>query len=225
MTTDTSIEAHIVASWAANASAWTAAVRDRSIESRKLVTDQAIVDAIVSRHPSTVLDIGCGEGWLARAVAKQGIAVVGIDVIPDLIGQAQAAGGGTFKVFAYDELAAGSLGEKADVVVCNFSLLGNESVDEVLRAVPSLLNDGGALIVQTLHPVAACGPHAYVDGWREGSWVGFDPAFVDPAPWYFRTMESWLRLFDKHELRLLEQREPMHPATRLPASVIFIAQV
>jgi 2-polyprenyl-3-methyl-5-hydroxy-6-metoxy-1,4-benzoquinol methylase len=218
-------DANIVESWRHNVDAWTAAVRERRIESRELVTDRAIVDAVLSRSPRSVLDIGCGEGWLTRALAARGMQVLGIDVIPGLIERATAAGGGDFRVACYDEVAAGALDFTADVAVCNFSLLGRESVDTVFAAMPALLQPHGVFIIQTLHPLVACGERPYQDGWREGSWAGFSADFVDPAPWYFRTLASWLALFRSHGLRLLELREPVHPHTQQPASVIFIAEL
>lgn len=204
---------------------WIAAVRERQIESRRLVTDRAIVEATLGRSPRSVLDLGCGEGWLARALAATGIAVIGIDAIPALIEQARRAGGGDFRVMSYEDVAAGRLNEPVDAVVCNFALLGNESVAGLFGVIRSLLNPHGSLLIQTLHPAIACGDHPYQDGWRKGSWAGFNADFGDPAPWYFRTLESWIKLFPEHGLRLLEMREPLHPQTQKPASVIFIAQV
>jgi 2-polyprenyl-3-methyl-5-hydroxy-6-metoxy-1,4-benzoquinol methylase len=218
-------DASIVNAWHKNAEAWTAAVRERRIESRTLVTDRAIVDAVLSCSPRRVLDIGCGEGWLGRALADRGVELLGIDVVPSLIARAQAAGGGEFRVASYEEAAAGALDFTADVAVCNFSLLGRESVEAMFAAVPSLLAARGAFIIQTLHPIVACGERPYQDGWREGSWAGFSSDFTDPAPWYFRTLSSWLELFRRHGLRLLELREPLHPRLLQPASVIFIADV
>jgi SAM-dependent methyltransferase len=223
--TSGSSEARIVACWHSNAQAWTAAVRERRIDSRTLVTDRAIVDAVQSRSPRCVLDIGCGEGWLGRARAASGIDLVGIDVVPGLIAQAQALGGGDFRIASYEQAAAGTLGVTADVAVCNFSLLGKESVETLFAAIPALVKTGGAFIIQTLHPMVACGEAPYRDGWREGSWAGFSCDFTDPAPWYFRTLGSWLALFRRHGLTLLQLREPLDPRSQQPASVIFIAGV
>ena len=98
--------AEVVRSWLANAEAWTAAVRSGGIASRRLATDEAVLGAVLERAPARVLDLGCGEGWLARALSARGVAVVGADASAPLIAAAQAAGGGTFLVRTYDELAA-----------------------------------------------------------------------------------------------------------------------
>ena len=63
-------------SWQHNAQAWIDAVRSGSIESRRQVTDQAILLAILGRQPERVLDLGCGEGWLLRALGDRGVEAV-----------------------------------------------------------------------------------------------------------------------------------------------------
>jgi 2-polyprenyl-3-methyl-5-hydroxy-6-metoxy-1,4-benzoquinol methylase len=171
-----------------------------------------------------VLDVGCGEGWLARRLTAESIHVTGVDAVPALIDEARAMGGGEFLVASYDDLAAGRLEVFADVVVCNFSLLGDASVRSVFRAVPRMLRPNGAFIVQTLHPVTTCGDLPYEDGWRSGSWDGIGAELAEPAPWHFKTLDSWKRLFADNALELLEMREPLHPLTQQPASVIFIGQ-
>ena len=218
-----SSEDEILDSWHRNALPWAEAIRNEKIESRRLVTNQAIVDAILDRSPRSVLDIGCGEGWLVRALSGHGMRVAGIDAVPALVEKARNSGGGEFHVATYDDISAGRFNIAVDVAVCNFSLLGDESVDEVFRAVPRLLNKGGVFMVQTLHPVVACGELPYQDGWRSGSWAGFGNEFTDPAPWYFRTLESWVDLIARSGLRLTAVREPIHPTLDKPASVIFIA--
>ncbi|MEI7038056.1 class I SAM-dependent methyltransferase [Fulvimonas yonginensis] len=214
-------EQAILQAWQCNAAPWTRAVRGAAIASRRLVTDAAILAAVARRRPRTAIDLGCGEGWLAHALARDGIAVLGIDAVPALVAAAEAGGPGRFRVLDYDAIAAGMLDERADVAVCNFSLLGGASVDALLRAMPRLLEPGGALVVQTLHPAAACGEQPYRDGWREGSWAGCGEGFAEAAPWYFRTFAGWLASFRAAGLQLIDLVEPLHPETARPASVIF----
>lgn len=78
-------EEALLASWQHNAQAWIAAVRGGAIASRRQVTDQAILLAILGRQPQRVLDLGCGEGWLLRALGERGIQAVGVDADPALV--------------------------------------------------------------------------------------------------------------------------------------------
>ena len=216
-------DARVVDSWRRNAGAWTDAVRRGEIESRHLVTDAAIVEAVRDRNPRSALDVGCGEGWLVRALAAAGIRATGVDAIAELVEAARRAGG-DFRVASYEEIASGALDLTVDVVVANFSLIGHDAVEALIRKVPELLAADGRLIIQTLHPVIACGDAPYREGWRSGSWAGFSDRFTDPAPWYFRTIEGWVRLLTDAGFRLRELREPLHPHTLAPASAIFIAE-
>jgi SAM-dependent methyltransferase len=216
------MDTKIIDSWGKNTAPWITAVREGEIASRLLVTNRAIVDAVRSRAPATGIDIGCGEGWLVRALG--GVSMIGVDVVPGLVEAAREAGGGDFRVMSYEEIAQGRLNLALDVAICNFSLLGEASVAGVFRAAPTYLKPGGTLIVQTMHPLVACGDAPYADGWREGSWAGFNDGFTDPPPWYFRTLASWVALFSDNGLTLGELREPMHPATGKPASLILMGQ-
>lgn len=213
------MDTKIIDSWHRNTAPWVDAVRKDEIESRTLVTNQAIVDAVRSLSPATGLDIGCGEGWLVRALS--GVAMTGVDVVPGLVDAARHAGGGDFRVMSYEEIARGRLRLAVDVAICNFSLIGEDAVAGLFRAAPTYLKPGGFLVVQTMHPVVACGDAPYLDGWREGSWAGFNAGFTDPPPWYFRTLGSWVKLFTEHGLHLRELREPVHPNTGKPASLIL----
>ena len=216
-------ETDILHSWHRNADAWTRAVREELIESRRLITDQAIVDAVLDKQPRSVLDVGCGEGWLVRALTAHGIQAIGVDAVPALIEHARELGG-SFEVATYEDLIAGRFPQRVNTVVCNFSLLGEASVESLLAALPSLLEPDGWLIVQTVHPLVACGEQGYVDGWRLEAWTGFGAEFAAPAPWYFRTLARWFALFAATGWQLCDMREPLHPQTGRPASVIFIAQ-
>lgn len=216
-------EEHILRSWHANARPWAQAIAEQRIESRRLITNQAIIDAVMSRAPRTALDIGCGEGWLARALAERGVAVTGVDAIPELIEAARRLGPGDYRVASYADIAGGALDVRADVAIANFALLGAESTEMLVGAVPRLIAPGGAFIIQTLHPLVATGDAPYKEGWRDGAWAIANLDFTDPAPWYFRPLESWIRLLASRGFRIAELREPLNPQTGKPASVIFVA--
>ena len=102
------MERQLLQAWNANAAAWTAAVRERAIPSRIAGTDQAIVDAVRAVRPARVLDVGCGEGWLARRLhAETGCAVIGIDGSAPLIAAARAADpDGSYRLLSYEAAIA-----------------------------------------------------------------------------------------------------------------------
>ncbi|WP_439859284.1 class I SAM-dependent methyltransferase [Pseudomonas sp. MBLB4136] len=211
-------------SWQANADAWAAAVREGRIESRRLVTDAAILQAILALAPVRVLDVGCGEGWLCRGLAERGIESVGVDASAPLIDLAKAAGGAgaRYRVCGYAELAsqAAELG-RFDVLVCNFALL-EEPLAPVLQALHRLLAPGGHLLIQTLHPWRASQDAAYRDGWRVETFAGCGEGFQAPMPWFFRTLESWLGLLGGTGWRLQWLQEPLHPQSEQPVSLLLL---
>jgi 2-polyprenyl-3-methyl-5-hydroxy-6-metoxy-1,4-benzoquinol methylase len=221
-------DTEILRSYHDNAEAWTDIVRQERIASRVAVTNRAICDAVLDYAPKTALDVGCGEGWLTRALREHGVETYGVDAIPALIERANesvAPQRNVFSVASYADIATGAYQPRTrfDAVVCNFALIGEHDVDGLLRTVPTLLTENGVLVIQTLHSVQACGDAPYKDGWREGSWAGFGDDFTTPAPWYFRTIGGWLQLLISCGFQVKELREPLHPETLKPASLILIA--
>ena len=217
-------EAELQASWEHNADVWTAAVRGGQIASRRAGTDAAIVRACERVGLGRVLDVGCGEGWLARVLAERGADVVGIDGSTALIARARAAGGGPrYEVASYESLAAApelAVGPWT-LVVCNFSLLG-ERLTPVLAALAARLDVAGTLLIQTVHPWStAAAAASYADGWRTEAFAGFADRDFVPMPWYFHTLESWATHIRDAGLALTSLEEPRSPAQLLPLSLLL----
>jgi SAM-dependent methyltransferase len=210
-------------SWQHNAQAWIDAVRSGSIESRRQVTDQAILLAILGRQPERVLDLGCGEGWLLRALGDRGVEAVGVDGERALVDAARAAGSAEVHLASYAKLAAGQacVGKDYDLICANFALL-QQDIIPLLTAMNALLVPGGALVIQTLHPWGMADGD-YQDGWREESFAGFAGDW-QVMPWYFRTLASWLNALDMAGLRLVSLQEPQHPQSALPQSLLLVAE-
>ena len=275
-------------SWQANAVPWTNAVRGQVIASRRLGTDKAILQAIRERRPRTLLDVGCGEGWLIRTVATDGVDATGIDASDLLIEHARAGGGGRFMVCSYADVTENpeKVGADYDVIVLNFAIFEEES-RPLLRALATRLSAGGVLIIQTVHPwsdtrspsdtepqrdtmtqsdtetqrdtASQCDTatppdtatpldtatqrntstqrdtatqrnpttqrkpttQPYENGWRTESFAGMDD-FSEPMPWYFRTMASWVDLLSSSGYRIEQLREPLHPDSGIPMSLLLI---
>ena len=225
MSESADLAAQAARSWEANAQAWTRAVRECRIESRRLATDSAILRAVLDQSPRRVLDVGCGEGWLCRALSSKGVETVGVDGSTALIEFARAAGGGQFQLLPYDELTASPerVGRNEyDVVICNFALL-QEDIIPLTAALQALLRPGGVLLIQTVHPWSARGDGPYLDGWRTEHFATMGDGFAEPMPWYFRTLSSWVAAIGRAGFEIREIREATDPHSCNPLSLLFVA--
>ena len=219
---DAELERQLEQSWVENAAAWTDAVRQGRIASRKAGTDAAIRDAILSLPRCRLLDLGCGEGWLARSVSTHGYEVTGLDSSEALVAHAREAGGGSFFTQSYQELVcnpsqyAGPFG----LIVANFSLLG-ESIGPLLESLRLRLLPDGNILIQTLHPFIF-GPDArYESGWHIETFAQMSPAFCAPMPYYFRTFGGWVEELAAAGLEIERCREPLDPETGRPLSLLL----
>lgn len=219
---DEDATARLQRSWQSNAQAWTRAVREQRIASRRAGTDAAIVDALLASGARRILDFGCGEGWLARVLAARGCDVVGIDASAALVEAARLLGGARYACASYAGLVAnpGAFGV-FDAVACNFALL-DADLATPLAAARACLRPRGQLFVQTLHPLGDAGP--YSDGWRLEEFSGLE-GFTEPMPWYFRTLSSWFAGFGAAGFVIDGIDEPYDADTRRPLSLLLRASL
>ena len=85
-------------------------------------TDQAVLDAIAPTDGLTILDAGCGEGYLSWLFAQDGAETIGADACADLVKSAQELAAQTslpinYYVATVDNLPIGDA--QCDVIVCN----------------------------------------------------------------------------------------------------------
>ncbi|MFK7862956.1 MAG: class I SAM-dependent methyltransferase [Pseudohongiellaceae bacterium] len=213
----------ILDSWHENASPWINAISNNEIPNRVAVTNQAVVEAALNIGARDVLDVGCGEGWLARVLAAKGCKVTGVDAVPKLIEHAQSLNNSVhcnFTQLPFNQITTANINERFDLAICNFSLFGDESVRNLLISLQPLLTKNSHLLIQTLHPFNF---PELSSGWKQGTWQGFSSGFTNPAPWYFRTSHDWGALLSELGYSDIDLQSPTQDGAKKPSSLLIKA--
>ncbi len=213
-------------SWDVNAAAWVSAVREDAISSRAAGTNAAIVEAVGPTRPCRVLDVGCGEGWLARELARSGCQVIGFDGSVELIGRAKEQHDARFLQINYAQLICDPalIDGAFDRIVCNYSLF-EENITALLGVLLSMLAPQGRILIQTLHPSRALATsEGYMSGWRTETFETMGDGFRSSMPYYFRTFARWCSELHDAGLILSRCSEPVSSESGMPLSLILIAE-
>lgn len=178
-----------------------------------------------------LLDLACGHGRFARYFARQGAAVVGVDLSRALLDRAVSAEREESLGISYvqaDVTAPDTLaGETFDVAVCGFGLSDIDDLDGGLATVERVVRPGGSFVFSLLHP---CFP-----GWREDGSSSWQPGrgYYQEGWWRsdapsstlrqrvgsnHRMLSTYLNALIRHRLVLDEVVEPDFPAAWATAS-------
>jgi SAM-dependent methyltransferase len=161
--------------WESEAAAWVVWARAPGHDSYWRFHRDAFL-AILPPPGRLTLDIGCGEGRLARDLSARGHGVVALDRSPAMARHAAAAGG-TVGVLVADAARLPFPDAAADLVVAFMSLHDMDDMTAAVREVARVLEPGGRLCLAVVHPINSGGGFAGPDP---------DAAYV-LAPGYFAT--------------------------------------
>ena len=116
-----------------------------------------LVDALGLRAGQTVLDVGCGPGRHALALARRGLRVHGVDRSPEFVDLATRAAAAerldaTFEVLDVRDLEP-VLRYDAAICICQggFGLLGGDAEEEVFGRIVAAVRPGGGLALSAFH--------------------------------------------------------------------------
>ncbi|MFC9683256.1 class I SAM-dependent methyltransferase [Streptomyces sp. NPDC056948] len=172
----------------------------------------------------SVLDVGCGHGWLAHSLADQGAEVTGVDGSESMITQARSRYPNL--TFHTADLVGGLGPARAvagyDAMVARFSLQCIADLDGLLRDVIVALRPGGLFLASMPHPAfymrervedpVTKERYRKVTGYLEHE-IRILPDFGGHR--YFHRPVSWyIKSFARHGMHLDDMREPpQHPDT------------
>jgi SAM-dependent methyltransferase len=183
---------------------------------------------LVDRHlggsmNGVVLDVGCGEGQIARRVAQLGASkVIGIDSTDAQLAVARERAGGP----SYVRGTAASLpcadGVAAAVVVC-LVLEHVDPFEPAIAEIARVLEPGGRLVLFLNHPLLQAPGSGFVidhdlgeEYWRVGAYLPDDRAMEEVAPgvdltFLHRPLHRYVNCLAEHGLLVEHMDEPAPP--------------
>jgi len=187
---------------------------------------------LVARHLADVrrvLDVGCGEGQVARHLAALGVEVVGVDPTWSQVSVARDRAGGP----RYARARADSLpcrDAAFDSVVLCLALEHVDAFEQALAEVARALAPGGRFVLVLCHPLLQAPSSGWIDDrvtgehyWRVGQYLHDDVVVDEVAPgvafrFIHRRLSRYVHAMGAAGL-LIEDMEEPPPASRLVAEV------
>ena len=142
-----------------------------------------LIELLAPKAGERILDLGCGDGVLARRLMDLGCDVLGVDASPAMVEAARSRGVSAQVMDGHDL----PFHEEFDAVFSNAALHWMLEPDEVLRRIRQSLRSGGRFVAElggqgNLTQVLI-GLHRVLKA------NGYDPESVQP--WYFPSAEEY----------------------------------
>jgi SAM-dependent methyltransferase len=193
--------------WERQAEAWVRWARERGHDSYWLFHRDRFLELLPAPGRLTV-DVGCGEGRLARDLKALGHTVLAVDRSPTMVEHARSADP-ELDVRQADAAELQLEDEAADLVISFMSLMNTDDLEGAVREAARVLAPGGRYCVAITHPLNTAGAFASREDDApfviEGSYFehnvqeipterdGLEMTFLDahrPLEEYFRALES-----------------------------------
>ncbi len=188
--------------------------------------EEQIIPMVAERLRSSgitrLLDIGTGEGQLARVAAAQGIDVVGVDPTFAQLTAALARAGGP--AYAQAEAAALPLpDESVDGALACLVFEHIAAVDAAIAEVARVLRPGGTFLFLLNHPLLQTPDSGWIDDtvleeqyWRIGPYLIESDVIEEVEknvfiPFVHRPLSRYLNAMAANDLYLVEMQEPAPP--------------
>jgi ubiquinone/menaquinone biosynthesis C-methylase UbiE len=175
-----------------------------------------------------ICDLACGQGLVARQLAKQGANVVGVDLSSELLKIArryQDTTAASISYFQGNAVALPLQSETCDGVICNLALMDIPDLEAALLNVNRILRPTGWFIFSITHPcleisraqsrwmVTPIGLREVTSYFVEGPWHSDNPDGVrGRVAVYHRTLSTYINTLRRAGLTLECLVEPQAPS-------------
>jgi len=182
--------------WNRVADDWRIQVGDDGDRNRILNSDPVLWEFAGDVSGLTVLDAGCGTGYLSKKLRDRGALVTGIDFSGRMIELARAKHPDIdFRVDSCSELRTID-DERFDMVIANYVLMDVPDLRETMKAFNRILRTGGVAVLVFSHPCFPQGRATVSENGEETWYCWSFPYFeqrkcTDP-PWaHFKSEFIW----------------------------------
>lgn len=171
-----------------------------------------VIEALGLNRGARVLDVGCGPGRHALALARRGFRVHGVDLSPtfiDLARRAAEAEGldATFEVADVRDLEGGA-GFDAAICLCQggFGLLGGDDDEDVVARIAASLRPGAGFALSAFHSHFAVRHLEAGEAFDARTGVVHEIATLRDPEGREAPFDLWTTTFTARELRLIAER-------------------
>jgi ubiquinone/menaquinone biosynthesis C-methylase UbiE len=168
-----------------------------------------LVDALGLEPGMRVLDVGCGPGRHALALARLGYRVVGVDHSPEFLALARGAAAREGLAVTFTELDVRALAFEGefDAVIClcqgGFGLLGGHDEREVFARIARSIGPGGMLAVSAFSAAFVLRHLEHGERFDPATGVLHEIASVRNPEGREEQFELWTTCFTVRELEML----------------------
>jgi SAM-dependent methyltransferase len=147
------------AAWERNAGDWIRWARDPELDAHYVLYHRDLFLELLPPPPARTLDLGCGEGRLARHLADRGYEMVAVDASPTMVAAAREVSPG-LEIHHADAAALPPADSSFELVVAFMSLQDTDDLTGAVRETARVLAPGGRLCLAIVHPLNSAGAFA-----------------------------------------------------------------